>query len=125
MTVYNENGVPVVYLGEGQRIGLSQPLEHDPDESLLGESVVIHCKALTTAPQEQGRVSISIGGENLDEALKSCIGAFDWYHLYPSGSSSDALHTPDWVASTNDALASALADYYSCEKRDIAEVLAA
>jgi hypothetical protein len=59
LTVYDENGVPVVYRGEGQRLGLSQPLEQfDPDESLLGESVVIHCKALAAAPDEQGRVSL-------------------------------------------------------------------
>jgi hypothetical protein len=122
MTVYDNNGVPVVYLGPDKRIGLSQPLEHDPTESLVGESVVIHCKALAVAPDEQGRVSVGIGGENLDEALKSCIGAFDWYHLHPVGSSSDDQHTPDWVASTHDGLATALADYYSCEKRDIAEV---
>jgi hypothetical protein len=123
LTVYDENGVPVVYRGDGQRIGLSQPLEFDPDESLSHESVVIHCKALAAAADERGRVSLGIGAENLDEALKSCIGAFDWYHLHPSGESSDAQHTPDWVASTHDGLATALADYYSCEKRDIAEVL--
>jgi hypothetical protein len=46
VSVYDENGVPVVYRGPDQRIGLSEPLEHDPDELLLGESVVIHCKRL-------------------------------------------------------------------------------
>jgi hypothetical protein len=84
---------------------------------------VIHCKALAVAPDEQGSVSVNIGAENLDEALKSCIGAFDLGHLHPAGLSSDAQYAPDWVASTNDALATALADYYSCEQRDIAEVL--
>jgi hypothetical protein len=123
LTVYDERNVPVVYRGEGQSIGLSQPLEHDPGESLLGESVLIHCKALAVAPDEQGHVSLSIGAENLDEALKSCIGAVDLGHLHPAGRSSDAEYTSDWVASTHDGLGKALADYYSCEQRDIAEVL--
>jgi hypothetical protein len=125
MTVYDERGVPVVYRGEGQSIGLSQPLEFDPSESLNGESVLIHCKALSVAPDEEGRYACGIGASNLDEALKDVIGGFDQQHLHPAGESSDALHTPDWVASTHDGLATALADYYSCEKRDIAEVLAA
>jgi hypothetical protein len=121
VSVYDENGVPVVYRGPDQRIGLSAPLDHDPDEILLGESVVIHCKALP-GTGEEGAVTFSIGAENLDEALKSCIGAFDVHHLDPPGESSDAEHTPDWVASTHDGLAKALADYYSCQVRDIAEV---
>jgi hypothetical protein len=123
MSVYNENGVPVVYRGPDQRIGLSDPLEHDPDELLLGESVVIHCKSLSVAPEEEGIATFGIGAENLDEALKSCIGAFDLSHLHPRDESSDAQHTPDWVASTHAGLAAALADYYSCEARGIAEVL--
>jgi hypothetical protein len=121
VSVYDENGVPVVYRGPDQRIGLAEPLEHDPDELLLGESVVIHCKALPGTGDE-GIVTFSIGAENLDEALKSCIGAFDVHHLDPPGVSSDADHTPDWVASTHQGLAALLADYYSCQARDIAEV---
>jgi hypothetical protein len=122
VSVYDENGVPVVYRGPDQRIGLAKPLKHDPDDLLLGESVVIHCKQLA-GTEEEGSVTFSIGAENLDEALKSCIGAFDVHHLNPPGVSSDADHTPDWVASTHKALAGALADYYSCQARDIAEVL--
>jgi hypothetical protein len=68
-------------------------------------------------------VTFSIGAENLDEALKSCIGAFDVHHLHPAGVSSDAEHTPDWVASTHEGLAAALADYYSCQAHPIAEVI--
>lgn len=122
MSVYDENGVPVVYRGPDQRIGLSKPLKHDADELLLGESVVIHCKRLR-GTGEDGLVTFSIGAENLDEALKSCIGAFDVHHLDPPGTSSDAEYTPDWVSSTHGGLADALADYYSCQARDIAEVL--
>jgi hypothetical protein len=122
LTVYDERNVPVVYRGEGQPLGLSQPLEFDPDESLQGESVVIHCKALAVAPDEEGRYASGIGASNLDEALKDVISGFDLGHLDPRGESSDAQHTPDWVASTHDGLATALADYYSCEKRNIAEV---
>jgi hypothetical protein len=104
VSVYDENGVPIVYRGPDQRIGLSEPLVHD-DELLLGESVVIHCKSLAVAPGEEGHVSYGIGAENLDEALKSVIGAFDIQHLHPPGESSDAEHTPDWVASTHAGLA--------------------
>jgi hypothetical protein len=93
VSVYDENGVPVVYRGPDQRIGLSAPLDHDPDEILIGESVVIHCKRLRDTAEE-APVTFSIGAEN----------------------------TPDWVASTHDGLAQALADYYSCQVRDIAEV---
>jgi hypothetical protein len=121
VSVYDENGVPIIYRGPDQRIGLSEPLEHD-DELLLGESVVIHCKSLR-GTGETGTVTFSIGAENLDEAVKSCIGAFDVHHLDPPGVSSDSEHTPDWVASTHDGLASALADYYSCQTRGIAEVI--
>jgi hypothetical protein len=83
---------------------------------------VIHCKRLR-GTGDDGIVTFSIGAENLDEALKSCIGAFDVQHLDPPGVSSDAEHTPDWVASTHKGLADALADYYSCKVRGIAEVL--
>jgi hypothetical protein len=122
VSVYTENGVPVVYRGPNERIGLSEPLDHDPDEILLGETAVIHCKRLNGS-EEEGAVTFSIGAENLDEALKSCIGAFDVHHLHPAGESSDAEHTPDWVASTHGDLAGALADYYSCQARPIAEVI--
>jgi hypothetical protein len=54
VSVYDENGVPVVYRGPDQRIGLAKPLKHDPDELLLGESVVIHCKQLA-GTEEEGR----------------------------------------------------------------------
>lgn len=122
MSIYDENGVPVVYRGPDQAIGLSKPLKHDPKALLLGDAAIIHCKHLAGSGEE-GQVSFSIGAENLDEALKSVIGAFDMHHLDPAGQSSDAHHAPDWVASTNSDLAKALADYYSCQTRDIAEVL--
>lgn len=141
MTIYDENGVPTLYRGPDQKVGLSEDGRDTVDKAkdralraagkadadtgkhlLLGESVVIHCKQLA-GTSETGAVTFSIGAENLDEALKSCIGAFDVHHLDPPGVSSDADHTPDWVASTHKGLAGALADYYSCQARDIAEVL--
>jgi hypothetical protein len=122
VSVYDENGVPIVYRGPDQAIGLSEPLVHD-DALLLGESVVIHCASLAVSPGEAGHVSYGIGAENLDEALKTVIGAFDIQHLDPPGESSDTQYPPDWVASTHAGLASALADYYSCPAIDIAEAL--
>jgi hypothetical protein len=97
------------------------PLEFDPDELVARRVGRDPLQGTGVAPDEKGYAS-GIGASNLDEALKVVISGFDLGHLDPRGESSDAQHTPDWVASTHDGLATALADYYSCEKRNIAEV---
>lgn len=128
MTVYDANNVPVLYLGEGRDVGMSetahtalQKAHAKSDESLLGEVVLIHNKAPVNGG-DPGFTSIGIGASNLDEAVKDAIGSFD-AHVGDPDQSSDHLHRPDWVASTHKDLAKALADYYSCEVRPIAEVL--
>lgn len=132
MTIYNENsGVPVLYRGDGEKIGLSdegrKTLEAASDEMLLGHSVVIELP--NTAGSDfpdgagPGKVSVVIGAENLDEALKSVISSVDHAHIHPRGESSDHNFTPTVVASTHGDLGRLLADYYSCEHRDLSEVI--
>jgi hypothetical protein len=65
----------------------------------------------------------SVGAETLDEALKTIIKSVDLAHIHPRDESSDHLHTPTWVASTHAQLGELLADYYSCELRDLSEVI--
>jgi hypothetical protein len=146
MTIYDANNVPVLRV-PGQKLGLSdeahsavekahnaaqKAIEDAGDREqltaaydkhyLLGEFVLIHNKDML-GTGEEGRTPISIGASTLDEALKECIGVFD-AHVGPENQSADHLHTPDWVASTHKPLARALADYYSCEVRDLSEALA-
>ena len=133
MTIYDENNVPVL-TGSGGRLGLSPEklkrveskkqaaLKAEPDDlrklELTGESVVIH----NADPSGPPFTSVVIGGSDFHQALTEAIGAHD-AHLGDPDSSQDHVYPPDWVASTHKELAEALADYYSCEVRDIAEVL--
>ena len=135
MSTYNENGVPVLFLGDGQKIGLSEDGHKSLtktrdaalkaadkadgsylDHLLIGESVTIHCPHLRGSGEE-GSVRIQIGAETLDEAVKSCIGLYDLQHSEPLNQSSDHLHPPEWVSSTHPKLAEHLADYWSIEPR--------
>lgn len=98
------------------------------EHSLLGETFVIDNPDTDRAPYTFG----AVGGSDLKEALQEAIGGFDLSHVGDprlpedggeQGVSSDASLTPQWVASTDKRLAAALADYYSCEIRNIAEVV--
>jgi hypothetical protein len=148
MTIYDENGgVPVLFRGENQPIGLSHESHlavvdaHETAQAaienqgtaaydqhyLTGHSVVVQIPngAGNDFPDGAGeaRVNISVGAETLDEALKSIIASVDLAHIHPRNESSDHLHTPTWVASTHAQLGELLADYYSCELRDLSEVI--
>lgn len=130
MTVYNENNVPILFLGEGRKLGLSDAgskavekakkaaLDSDSPKLLLGESVLIH----NADPDGPAFTSLSVGASDLHQAVTECIGAHD-AHLGAPDQSQDHLFPPEWVASTHKELAQHLADYYSCEVRDIAEVI--
>lgn len=161
MTIYSENNVPVLFRGNGQRVGLSQKMwdtvdrahqsavedlrkaaievdrwkgEPDGEEYaaareaqaaaidkhlLIGESVLID-----NPDDAKGDYTYSsCGASDLQEALQEAIGGFDLAHIGDEGVSSDIDLTPKWVASTHKQLAEALADYYSCEVRDLNEVL--
>ncbi|MFL5845276.1 MAG: hypothetical protein ACJ762_11320 [Solirubrobacteraceae bacterium] len=137
MTIYSENGVPILFQLPGQMLGLSekawkaveaahaaaQEVAGDPEalaeHLLIGEAVVIHNKDAS-----KGDFTVtSIGASDLREALQEAIGGFDLAHIGERDVSSDAQLTPDWVASTHEELARLLADYYSCEVRDLSEVV--
>lgn len=86
---------------------------------LIGEAVVIHNK-----DDSQADFTVtSIGASDLQEALTEAIGGFDLSHIGEAGVTQDHIFTPDWVASTHAQLAASLADYYSCEVRDLSEVV--
>jgi hypothetical protein len=150
MTIYDERNVPVLYRGPGQRIGLSaeqhesltethvqaqRALESvaaddsaeqeaaNADHLLTGHVVVMHVPALAnTDGATAGRMTAVVGASDYDEALKEVIAAFDLAHLHPRNESSDHLYPPEWVASTDSRLAEVLADYYSCEQREIGDI---
>lgn len=147
MTMYDEKAVPVLYRGPGQKIGLSEEA-HDTVEKakasaqraiddkgveaydkhyLTGHSVIVDYPngAGSQFPDGAGggRFVANVGAETLDEALKSVISAVDLSHIHPRDESSDHLYPPNWVASTHKQLGELLADYYSCDLRDMSEVL--
>jgi hypothetical protein len=139
VTVYDERGVPILFRGAGVPIGLSEPqykvaekhraaalgsIESD-DEDEQPELLIGHVVAIDNRDpnREAPFTPIVIGGSDFDQALKECIGGFDVSHIGDPGVSSDAEHTPQWVASTHEGLATALADYYSCKVIPITEVV--
>lgn len=113
------NGVPILELhqdvvakvADGQRQLLA------PDEEtvyLTGAKAFLH----TPRERSHGRpdvVTFHIGGETLDEAAKSCVGAFE--DAYADGA-------PTWVASTSDDLAEVIAEHYGCPIKGMDEELA-
>lgn len=135
MTAYDPNGVPILFLGEGRKIGISEAgskalakahgsalkaAESDGDgpKLLIGESVIVH----NADPDGPPWTSIVIGASTLDEAVKEVIGAHDT-HLGDPEQSQDHIHPPEWVASTHAELAKHLADYYSCDVRKLTELV--
>jgi hypothetical protein len=72
--------------------------------------------------------SFLIGGETLDEAAKSVVGAFEFHgedHSDQNFVANESLPDgPDWVASTHKDLAKLLAEHYGARSRTRTEVLA-
>lgn len=138
MTIYSENAVPVLFRGPNQRIGLSEEgfaaisraheaylKAADNGDDLSKHLLTAEAVVLDNPDTDDNGVDytvVSIGGSDLQEALTEVIGAFDLSHIGNPGESSDHIHTPTWVASTHKELAKHLADYYSCEVREISEV---
>jgi hypothetical protein len=85
---------------------------------LIGEAIVID----NPDPQRADYTGHSIGASDLKEALQDAIGGYDRSHIGEDGVSSDQEFTPQWVASTHEDLAKALADYYSCKVIPLSEV---
>lgn len=103
------NGVPILELHEDVvvKVADAQRKLLAPDEEtvyLTGAKAYLH----TPSERSHGNPDViifHIGGETLDEAAKSCIGAFE---------DSYADDAPTWVASTNDDLAEVIAEHYGC-----------
>lgn len=89
------------------------------DEHLLiGDSVLID----NPDDQRGDYTYVSIGASDLLEAVQEAVASYDLSHVGEQGVTSDNEFTPAWVASTDEELAAALGDYYSCEVRDLNEV---
>lgn len=113
-------GVPILELNDSlvAKVAEAQRLLLDPDEEtalLTGAVCVVH----NPRPQYTvgaDLVTFHIGGETLDEAAKSIIGAFEGVYSH---------EPPTWVACTDDDLAEILADHYGCPIKGMDEELSA
>jgi hypothetical protein len=114
------NGVPVLELSNSsvEKVAEAQGKLLDPHQEsvyLTGATAYLH----TPVENSHGGpdvVIFHIGGETLDEAAKSCVGAFE---------DSFSNEPPTWVASTDDDLAEVLADHYGCPIKGMDEELSA
>jgi hypothetical protein len=114
------NGVPVLELHSAavEKVAEGQRDLQDPEREtvyLTGAVAYMH------TPAELGHgnpdvVTFHIGGETLDEAAKSCVGAFE---------DSFSAEPPTWVASSNDDLAEILGSHYGCPIKGMDEELSA
>jgi len=115
MALLDERGVPILDLSNSSKEfvdGRHQNyLDSGDDEHLLTGAVVqLHNPSPVGAPDSEDVTVFTIGGETLDEALKSVVGAFDQYH---------ALQPPQWVASNDEHLSRLLAEHYRCEEKEL------
>lgn len=112
------NGVPILELQDGlvHKVADAQENLLDEDQEtvyLTGAQVFMHAGA-ERSHGESDVVTFHIGGETLDEAAKSCVGAFE---------DSYCDSAPTWVASTDDDLAEIIADHYGCPVKGMDEEL--
>jgi hypothetical protein len=124
MAQLDANGVPVLSLGtdasrevaEAQDAFLTaaQDGKNISAHLLVGTVVVLHNGRPAGVPggAEGASTTVVVGGETLDEALKSIVGAFDTEHSGRRGVPDDYV-APDWVASTHEPLARLLAEHYT------------
>lgn len=114
MAILDANGVPILNLNNSSQEfvdGKHQAyLESGEDHHLYtGEVVYLHNPRPVGSDKEDVTI-FHIGGETLDEAIKSVVGAFDGFygHLPPT-----------WVSSTNEDLAGLIAEHYGAEVKPI------
>lgn len=124
---FTANGVPILEVRDElvERLAHAQRKLLAPDEEtayLTGHYVVMHNPrpqypvnpALASA-EGADCVMFHVGGETLDEAAKSCVGAFEGAYGH---------EPPTWVASTDSDLAEVIADHYGCPVKGMDEELA-
>lgn len=119
MANLDPNGVPILDLSDKSRKRVT-----DHDGLLTGAVVYLDNRRPAANPvgsAAAGVTQVHVGGETLDEALKSIVGLFDVHH---SGAPGDpaTFESPGWVASSNDILGKLLAEHYGCELRKMSEV---
>jgi hypothetical protein len=117
MAHLDQNGVPILALApsslefvDGKHRAF---IDSDDQAHLLTGTVVIVDNPTPVNGTGQGVTTFTIGGETLDEALKSVVGAFDGAHAH---------HPPRWVASTDEDLARLLGEHYGCKVKPIEKV---
>lgn len=115
MALRDANGVPILALNNSSQeyVDGEHQAALDPDNDttlLIGEVVYLHNKRPVGSPDTPDVTVFTIGGETLDEALKSVVGTFE-LHAH--------VEAPDWVASTNEDLARLLAEHYGCKVKDL------
>lgn len=118
MAIRNENGVPELALSNSSAEfvdGKHQAaLDPDNDEQLLtGTVVYVENKRPVGAADTPDVTMFVIGGETLDEALKSIVGTFEDYHGHDN---------PSWVASSHEDLAKLLAEHYGAKTKPMEKV---
>lgn len=119
MAILDDNGVPILALSHSSREFVDgkheAALDPDNDTSLLTGAVVYVQNKRPVGAEDSPDVTVfHIGGETLDEALKSVVGAFDGFHGHDK---------PGWVASSDEDLARLLAEHYDCKVRDVSKGL--
>lgn len=125
MAVLDPNGVPILDPEHGSDGHLSPPslqliqdlhqpyVETGDGEHLLTGAVAwIHNPHPITGTAADVTRFV-VGGETIDEALKSIIGAHDTFYAFPPGTPYIA-DRPEWVDATDEQLASLLAEHYGC-----------
>lgn len=120
MTRFDENGIPILELGEAAAAKTAQAQEAllDPDAEtvyLTGAIVHLHNPRSRVGPSPD-ITTFHIGGETLDEAAKTVIGTFEAVY---------GVDPPTWVASTDDDLAHVISDHYGCPTKSMDEELSA
>jgi hypothetical protein len=125
MAILDGNGIPILDLSNSSREfveGKHQAYLNSGDEKhlLTGAQVYIQ-NPHPAGASEPGVTSVRVGGETLDESLKSIIGAVDTLHTEPVGNPS-IRQAPEWVASSDDDLARLLAEHYGCQVKAMEEL---
>jgi hypothetical protein len=137
MARFDERGIPMLELDTRSLAAVDKTRQAAADgepELLVGETVLLENSRPAIGPGHTGPppsadvTVVTVGGETLDEALKSIIATYDTHHSGAFGDPAE-FDPPEWVASTHAELAKYLAEHYTsgdhrCEVRETAEVSA-
>lgn len=120
MAILDDNGVPIMALSDSTKefvAGVSAK-QSDPEDDtplLIGQVLVLENQRPVGAADTPDVTVFTIGAENLDEASKSVVGAYDGAHGHDK---------PEWVASSDADLANVVAEHYGAQVIDLNDVSA-